>query len=444
MEAHMKRFRLCQFVIVTLILSVSGLPRSGSAAQRHTVAPGLKGQITGITVIPARQLAGIPVAIRADGSGRCSFTLESDAFPNAGLAGAELPTVISSPLPHGGTFHFNARATGVDCTGEASTTADAAGLTRITASLGPGKSWTQVAIGVEHNTGGPCSATIDFGDGSNSATFNQQQTIQTTHVYAKPGSYRIVARGTDSGCPGEVETSINVRNPAMNFDPATAPPAITSTSPAPMMPAFPGGPSLTGFRPASKIAVFGRGFDDTIRGVLHLREKTITLNLTEVGADRLMTEIPYNLTEAVDQQATIQLISYNRGAGNRYPVQFVASRQLQELDYHRVLVTCGLGADSEFCAGFTPALLGWHFTLCCADSGVDTFAMPKLQNGWLYFKVDKTDVSRTSDIGYRPALPADWLTAKVEWNTSGLESTAEYEINVMMIGPADVSPYPAN
>jgi hypothetical protein len=91
--------------MMALIAGLRLVPVAGAAGPQSgsTVAPGLKGQITRLTVTPNPVNALAPTELRVEGGGRCSLSLDfGDGTRGPGIAGAVLPLRVPYQYALGG------------------------------------------------------------------------------------------------------------------------------------------------------------------------------------------------------------------------------------------------------------------------------------------------------------------------------------------------------
>jgi len=195
-----------------------------------------------------------------------------------------------------------------------------------------------------------------------------------------------------------------------------------------------------------KVAVGGKHFGTNAIGEVHLilQDQTVTAAYPEMWSDTTIST-RFDVSGETDQPAKLQVVRSDGVKSNEWPVMFLAVLQPKTLPAKTIKVSCASAwgtTDSCYVAnGYPPdTFSGHHSSDCCVsgDSGSDTYALPTLQNGWLYDWVNFQELGskgQASVSGFTPG--ASGHSIQVNWGIP-LHGDVVYTLTVYIRGPLGV------
>jgi len=182
----------------------------------EVVQPAAPARLTGVQVTAPQQGGRGMRAIRVDGTGTCSYSLDY-GDGNTETRSSALPEVVPHNYPAAGRFEVVVQAN-APCSGTERATFDVGRVTQGNAPRGGSISSVEVrprvatqeeAVIMTVTGTGTCRFTIDFGDGE-FKTVTETLPHQLTYRYAATGEYEVYA-WTERPCAGEAEAVVRVR-----------------------------------------------------------------------------------------------------------------------------------------------------------------------------------------------------------------------------------------
>ncbi len=162
--------------------------------------PAAAGTVTGVSSSPSNAAAGATVSVTVTGINPCGAVhiIYGDGTAIT-YSISTLPTTQTHVYQNGGTYTIVARGLG-NCDGEATTTIQVSGpsptprpagqITALEMTPNPGRAGDPVGF-IVSGTGGPCTFTIDYGDGNGQAVRGGFP-WRGTHIYAVAQTYRVI------------------------------------------------------------------------------------------------------------------------------------------------------------------------------------------------------------------------------------------------------------
>jgi hypothetical protein len=164
----------------------------------------------------------------------------------------------------------------------------------------------------------------------------------------------------------------------------------------------------------------------------------LCLDVIDWSDTRVIAQVPREVVGVPDERADVQLHRDDGAVSNLIPLQFVATRETVNLGSVpvNVQISCSDGSSRDSC----DANGGRHsdyFFFSDGSNGTDFFTY-HLANGWQYqsmnfFLIDGSAV----ESGTPPAGATDF-TLRVDWDFGGFTTAADYNLNVVVTGPAGV------
>ena len=217
--------------------------------------------------------------------------------------------------------------------------------------------------------------------------------------------------------------------------PLTPGPAITSVFP------------FSVIRPGGGVIVLGTNFRDT-PGLFLLKGNFPggQVNLTDLQwGDTFAGGVIPQVTGAPDQQASLQIVTFDGKSSNLWPVEFTATRQVVLLPGN-VLTLIGCGSSGfggiDNCLDFGPphTIEGFHSsTVDSSADGQDVYQC-ELQNGWVFdhYAWGVQDGVNGGPFGPEPdPVGKSSFTIDVHWFFD-VFSSAYYELSIFVVGPVGV------
>jgi hypothetical protein len=430
------------------------------------------GTITGLAVSPSPATVGTTVTVTINGTGVCDeLELDfGDGTAKPKFQGNPFPIQTQHPYAQVKTFQLKASPKKA-CSGQATASHTVVQSGQITglsvpASASPN---TQVPITVQ-GTGTCGSLQLDFGDGAK-ATLSQA-TFPTTaqHPYATTGTKTLKATA-GAQCQGQATASLTVKSSLVELCTKVNCADLLSAVVAPKIDQVV--PFISNITPGGAVAIKGSGLG-AVEGKLYLKGlkkyNGVDLGPVEVpiakepGKDfwnptNVLGFIPGNITQVMDQPATLQIKTAGNKWSNEYPLNFKAAKEFVMLPYTDPavkLIACGTDSNRDVCNEWADPDDGLWFASICADTfygfhlnvwgaigddvGTDKFEIT-LKNGWVidggkvYVYVDQGE-GYTLGPGTVPVGVTSWKPS-VQWNVSPNDDLC-HGADVYISGPKGV------
>ena len=347
-------------------------------------------------------------------------------------------------------------------------------ITGVTAVPSPATTGAAVIITVTGQDG-PCGGLeLDFGDGTPHETLSGTFPLSTQHSYTTTGTKTIAANKVNK-CKGQSSAALMVNAPPgggtlgdlcqkINCGALFGPAVIKQVV-----------PFISNITSSGYVAIKGSGLGN-VDGELWLKGLKkwngasvgdVKLSIpSEQGKDYWTPTTVFGWIPPIvgvkDQPAKLQIKTKAGKWSNEFPVNFIAERDLKQLQSSEVQVSCSDEADwTRATTSCTPipspsvtarplfqgggTFSGYHWTCVGSSNGTDSF-WASLSNGWLF------DQAALTNLSHNPTLTASGnvtmsgfqadttsTNVKLKWNNANM-TYALYSVYVFIVGPKGV-PY---
>ena len=168
------------------------------------------------------------------------------------------------------------------------------------------------------------------------------------------------------------------------------------------------------------------------------KQQRLCLDVVDWSDTRVIAQVPRDVVGVPDQNAPVVLRTDGGAYSNTLPLQFVATRETRYIGSEpaNVQISCSDGSSRDSC----DANGGRHsddFFISDGSNGTDFFTY-HLANGWQFQSMSFFLMDGSAVESGTPQPGATNFTLRVDWSFGGFTTAANYNLNIVVTGPAGV------